>query len=88
MRQFEIMYVLADERDVVLLRTEHRKSDVYVYRTTATPDQDQPRFWIRSNQLCKCVEQQVKSALRLNFRHDSDQLRLLPDMRRQIQRGS
>jgi hypothetical protein len=38
-RQYELMYVLADERDVVELRTNHRGEDVYLYRTTATPDQ-------------------------------------------------
>jgi hypothetical protein len=36
MRQFEIMYVIADERDVLKLRTEVREADVYVYRTRAT----------------------------------------------------
>lgn len=36
MRQFEIMYVVADERDVIRLRTEVRQSDVYVYRSRAT----------------------------------------------------
>jgi hypothetical protein len=44
MRQFEIMYVLADERDVVQLRTEHRKDDVYVYRTRATREQARRLF--------------------------------------------
>jgi hypothetical protein len=38
-RQYELMYVLADERDVVELRTNFRGEDVYLYRTTATPDQ-------------------------------------------------
>lgn len=38
-RQYELMYILADERDVVQLRTNHRGEDVYRYRTTATPDQ-------------------------------------------------
>ena len=38
-RQFEIMYVLADERDVIQLRTEHRDTDVYVYRAQATREQ-------------------------------------------------
>lgn len=38
-RQYELMYVLADERDVVQLRTNHRGEDVYRYRTTATPEQ-------------------------------------------------
>ncbi len=39
MRQYELMYVLADERDVIPLRTKHRQSDVYIYRTRATPEQ-------------------------------------------------
>jgi hypothetical protein len=38
-RQYELMYVLADERDVVELRTNFRGEDVYLYHTTATPDQ-------------------------------------------------
>jgi hypothetical protein len=39
MRQYELMYVLADERDVLLLRTKHRDVDVYLYPTRATPQQ-------------------------------------------------
>jgi hypothetical protein len=35
------MYVLADERDVVGVRANHRGENVYLYRTTATPDQAQ-----------------------------------------------
>jgi hypothetical protein len=38
-RQYELMYVMADERDVVELRTNFRGEDVYLYRTTAQPDQ-------------------------------------------------
>jgi hypothetical protein len=37
-RQFELMYVLADERDVIQQRTNFRGEDVYLYRTTATPE--------------------------------------------------
>jgi hypothetical protein len=40
-RQYELMYVLADERDVVQLRTNHRGEDVYLYHSTATPEQAQ-----------------------------------------------
>lgn len=36
MRQFELMYVVADERDALQLRTHVRGSDVYVYRTQAS----------------------------------------------------
>ena len=38
-RQYELMYVLADERDVIEVRANHRDEDVYLYRTTATPEQ-------------------------------------------------
>ncbi len=38
MRQFEIMYVVADERDVMRLRTEVRDTDVYAYRTRMQPE--------------------------------------------------
>ena len=37
--QFELIYVVADERDLVRVRTEHRNVDVLVYRTKATPEQ-------------------------------------------------
>jgi len=33
-REFEIMYVVADERDVIQLRTNHRKDDVRLYPLT------------------------------------------------------
>ena len=44
LRQYEIMYVIGDERDLVKLRTNFRGEDVYVYRTTATPEQAQRLF--------------------------------------------
>lgn len=37
--EYEIMYVLADERDVLQLRVLHRGNPVYVYPTTASPEQ-------------------------------------------------
>lgn len=39
LRQYELMYVVADERDVVRLRTEQRKVDVYMYKARTTPEQ-------------------------------------------------
>lgn len=36
-RQYELVYVVADERDVVRLRTNYRGEDVYVYRLDAPP---------------------------------------------------
>ena len=43
-RQFELVYVLSDERDVIRLRTEHRDSDVFVYPTVASVGQAQALF--------------------------------------------
>ncbi len=37
-RQYELMYVVADERDVIRQRTNYRRENVYLYRTTATPE--------------------------------------------------
>lgn len=37
-RQFEITYVIADERDLVRLRTDFRKEDVYLYRIPMPPE--------------------------------------------------
>jgi hypothetical protein len=37
-RQYELMYVLADERDVLQFRTNFNGEDVFLYRTTATPE--------------------------------------------------
>ncbi len=37
-KQFELMYVVGDERDLVRLRTDHREEEVYLYRLRATPE--------------------------------------------------
>ncbi|HUP78294.1 MAG TPA: DUF4105 domain-containing protein, partial [Pirellula sp.] len=39
--KFELMYLIGDERDLIPLRTEARKADVYLYPGRATPDQVQ-----------------------------------------------
>lgn len=39
--QFELIYVVASEKDLIRVRTEHRKCDVYAYRGQATPQQCQ-----------------------------------------------
>ena len=41
LRQYELMYVIADEQDIIPLRTEVRDVDVYLYRGNAQPDQVQ-----------------------------------------------
>lgn len=36
-RQFELIYVVADERDVIKLRTNYRREQVYLYRLRTSP---------------------------------------------------
>ena len=43
-RQYELVYIVADERDVIRLRTNYRKEDVYLYRTTVSPARARERF--------------------------------------------
>jgi len=50
-RQFTLIYLVADERDVLRLRSNYRKGeDVYLYHTTLSPTQARGRFleYIRS----------------------------------------
>lgn len=42
--QFELTYVVADEKDLIRLRTRHRKAEVFIYPTVATPDQARKLF--------------------------------------------
>ena len=44
-RQCRLIYIAADERDVIRLRTNYRKDEeVYLFRTTATPEQARELF--------------------------------------------
>jgi hypothetical protein len=36
-KQFELIYIVADERDLIRLRTNFRKETLYLYRLTASP---------------------------------------------------
>jgi hypothetical protein len=49
-RQYALIYVVADERDVIRLRTNYRHEDIYLYHTTASPDRARERFleYVRS----------------------------------------
>ena len=44
LRQYELMYVVGDERDLIGLRANHRLDDVYVYRTRASPAEARDLF--------------------------------------------
>ena len=47
-KQYEIIYVVADERDVVGLRTNHRGEQVYLYRLKSTPALARALCWTTS----------------------------------------
>jgi hypothetical protein len=38
-REYELIYIFGDERDLIRLRTNYRKEDLYLYRTRLTPAQ-------------------------------------------------
>ena len=58
-KQFELIYVVGDEHDIVRVRTDHRKEEVFLYRIRATPDGVRRLFRIyldRINQLADYTE--------------------------------
>ena len=44
-RQYELMYVVADENDVIKLRTNYRKDDVFLYPINTFIEKKQLLFW-------------------------------------------
>lgn len=44
LKQYELMYVVADERDVIRLRTNYRHDDVFLYPVRATAEQRRRLF--------------------------------------------
>ena len=58
-RQFELIYVVADEHDLLPVRVKERASDVYIYRSTAPPEKVRALFLDmlkRANQLAEQPE--------------------------------
>ena len=43
-KQYQLIYIWGDERDLVRLRTNYKKEDVYLYRTTLSPDNVRKMF--------------------------------------------
>src|SRR5947208_5406569 len=43
-RQYALIYLVADERDVIRLRTNYRHEDIYLYHLTAPPARARERF--------------------------------------------
>jgi len=53
-KQFELIYIVGDERDIVRVRTNFRKEDVYLYHINVTPEAARRLFLVyldRINQL-------------------------------------
>lgn len=52
-KQYEIIYVVADERDLIRLRTDYRRppEDVYLYRTRMTPENARKLFMEYANKM-------------------------------------
>ncbi len=44
LRQYELIYIIGDERDLIGLRANHRHDDVYLYEMRATPEQARELF--------------------------------------------
>ena len=44
LKQYEVMYVVADEHDAIGLRANHRNDDVYLYPVTAPPERVRALF--------------------------------------------
>lgn len=44
LRNYELTYVVGDERDLIKLRSNHRRDSVYLYRAVATPDKARRLF--------------------------------------------
>lgn len=57
LKQYEIMYVIGDERDVVGLRANHRHDDVYVYPIKTTPERMQQVFLSMIDRVNELYEQ-------------------------------
>ena len=51
-RQYELIFITADERDVIRLRTNYRKhEEVFMYRTTVSPERSRDIFLIYADYL-------------------------------------
>jgi len=45
-KQFELIYVVGDEHDIVRVRTNFRKEAVYLYRLASSPDRERRLFLV------------------------------------------
>jgi len=55
-KQYEIIYVVGDERDLIRLRTNYRKEETYLYQSIATPEQARSLFLEILNRINQLAE--------------------------------
>jgi hypothetical protein len=56
-KQFELIYVVGDERDIVGVRTNHRGEDVYLYRIRTTREAARELFLVYMDRINQLAEQ-------------------------------
>jgi hypothetical protein len=56
-RQFELIYVVGDERDIVGVRTNHRSEDVYLYRLQTPPESARRLFRVYLDRINELADQ-------------------------------
>jgi hypothetical protein len=55
-KQFELIYVVGDERDLVRLRTDYRDEDVYLYRILTSPEHARRLFLVYVERINKLAD--------------------------------
>jgi hypothetical protein len=55
-KQFELIYVVGDERDIVGVRTNYRKEDVYLYHILTSPENARRLFLVYMDRINKLAD--------------------------------
>ena len=55
-KQFELIYVVGDERDIVRVRTNYRKEDVYLYHILTSPENARRLFLVYIDRINKLAD--------------------------------
>lgn len=74
LKQYELMYVIADERDVIQLRTHCRQNDVYMYPLRIEPEARRTLFLDMMRRARKLVDEPefyntIRNACLINMAH-------------------
>ena len=56
-KQFELIYVVGDERDIVRVRTNYRDEEVYLYRTKTSPENARRLFMVYLERINELADQ-------------------------------